>query len=288
LECDRATTGRLTQITFRYRGNNCNQIPDPNQRSYECVDENDGPSNSGPVYIEFTDPKNGEILFRAPNVMLGEAITFPDPPSRFEANTEFQIYTNADRTTLLQEVTFHTSCSQPFFTGQQFGALSVCGYQTENGNIFSCEVQAQFVYTITNIGNIALNLDTLDYEYNVGDGAVSGTVDFENEELAVDGERIERFDVTIDTSTEKIISANGTVTGLTSGTGIECTADDSYTEPVGPPSTQPTPRPPTMAPKGKGTKAPARRKLDTEDLGNNKGPKSIIKKNQKQATWWRI
>jgi hypothetical protein len=47
-----------------------------------------------------------------------------------------------------------------------------------------------------------------------------------------------------------------------------------------------------MAPKGKGTKAkgtkaPARRKLDTEDLGN-KGPKSIIKRNQKQATWWRI
>jgi hypothetical protein len=219
--------------------------------------------------------------------MLGDPITFPNPPSEFGANTAFQIYNNPQDRVLLQNVAFHTSCSQPFFTGQQFGALSVCGYRTVNGNIFSCEVEAQFVYTITNIGNIALNLDTLDYEYNVGDGPVSDTVDFQNEELAVDGERIERFDVTIDTSTQTIISASGTVTGLTSGTGIECTAEDSYTEPVGPPPTQPTP-PPTMAPKGKGTKAPARRKLDTEDLGNNKGPKSIIKKNQKQATWWRI
>jgi hypothetical protein len=216
---------------------------------------------------------------------LGEAITFPDPPSRFEANTEFQIYDNADRTTLLQEVTFHTSCSQPFATGQQFGALSVCGYQTENGNIYSCVVEAQFVYTITNLGDNSLNLETLDYAYNVGDGTVSGgSVEFNGAALPGNGERNERFNVTIDTSTPKIISANGTVTGSTPGTGIVCLANDSYTESVGPTPTQPT-APPTSAPKG--TKAPARRKLDTEDLGN-KGPKSIIKRNQKQATWWRI
>jgi hypothetical protein len=284
LECNRATTGRLTQITFRYRGNNCDQIPDPNQRSYSCVGT--GPNGIEPVYIEFTNPKNGNVIY-SQNVRLGEQITFPEPPTRFEANTAFQIYNNAQDRVLLQDVAFHTSCSQPFFTGQQFGALSVCGYRTENGNIFSCVVEAQFVYTITNLGVNSLNLDTLDYAYNVGNGTVSGSVEFNGAALPGNGERNERFNVTIDTSTPKIISANGTVTGSTPGTGIECTASDSYTEQVGPTPTQPT-QPPTLAPKGKGTKAPARRKLDTEDLGNNKGPKSIIKTNQKQATWWRI
>jgi hypothetical protein len=281
LECDRATTGRLTQITFRYRGNNCDQIPDPNQRSYDCVDENGGPSSSEPIYIEFTNPKNGDVIFSANNVMLGDSITFPEPPTRFEANTAFQIYNNAQDRVLLQDVAFHTSCSQPFFTGQQFGALSVCGYRTENGNIFSCVVEAQFVYTITNLGDNSLNLDTLDYEFAIGDGEVSfGTRNFNEAPLPGNGERNERFNVTINTSTEKIISANGTVTGSTPTTDIKCEASDSYTERVGPTPTPPTP-PPTMAPKG------TRRKLYTEDLGN-KGPKSIIKRNKKQATWWRI
>ena len=112
----------------------------------------------------------------------------------------------------------------------------MCGFTTEMGNIYSCEVVAQFVYTITNEGANTLSLDNLAIEYDIGDGTVTESRNLTGQQLGSGQQTTEESSVfTIDTSTEKNITAQGDVTGFVPGFPDDTCMDSAmYSERVGP------------------------------------------------------
>jgi hypothetical protein len=69
-------------------------------------------------------------VFFAGSVPLNGSFTASAGQSTFPTNTYFYIY-SAQGGTLLQSIGVHTSCSQPLFTGNQFGSVRLTGFTVQ-------------------------------------------------------------------------------------------------------------------------------------------------------------
>jgi hypothetical protein len=103
--------------------------------SVTCQELNGGVSGTDPVYIvagnqgRLNHP-NFEQYF-AGEVNVGEEFVIDPPPRRrrdIGSNTTIFIFSDSSRTTLLERVTFHTSCSQPLFVGDEYGSSMLVDY----------------------------------------------------------------------------------------------------------------------------------------------------------------
>jgi predicted ribosomally synthesized peptide with SipW-like signal peptide len=126
------------KLTMKYTAKNssaCNHHQDPSKVT--CNTYIDPlPSN---VYIITTDKNNpadkkAKIWFEG-NVSLNETFEIDATnagKTKLGADTYVFIYTDHSLTTLVQEVKFHTSCSQPLYYGDQFGSLKLVGFTPES------------------------------------------------------------------------------------------------------------------------------------------------------------
>ena len=80
--------------------------------------------DDGEVYIRVLD-KDGDVLFEG-TVQEGESFEVDNGGKKFDSETHVEIY-DSDGGALLQQIEFHTSCSQPLAIGDTFGSISLAG-----------------------------------------------------------------------------------------------------------------------------------------------------------------
>lgn len=131
--------GKPAALNLLYTGEDCeatNTAQDSGKYSCEgdpMMDEN--------VFILVTDKANpndhrAKIYFEG-NVGLDEAFEATAENAgehKFKAKTFTFVYADDSRTTLLQSLEFHTSCSQPIRIGDQYGSIGITGVTSEHGN----------------------------------------------------------------------------------------------------------------------------------------------------------
>ncbi len=119
----------LQAIVMEYTGDSCNATSHSQDPSKVFC--NDHGTLTNQVRIVATDGGSREYLDQI--VTLGELFTIDATAageSKLKAETHIDIYSTAGNH-LLQEVHFHTSCSQPLFIDNQFGASRLENYTLE-------------------------------------------------------------------------------------------------------------------------------------------------------------
>lgn len=122
-----------TALELVYTGENCNATnTSQDEDKYNCEGD---PAFAQQVYIVASDDESvldADRIYFAGNVMLDEHFVITAAMAgedNFKSRTYVSIFADQSMNTLLQQVEFHTSCSQPLFTGDQYGSIL----------IFSCE-----------------------------------------------------------------------------------------------------------------------------------------------------
>jgi len=118
-DCD---LGKPGSLGFTYTGNDCSATMQSQTAAFfSCVDFG---ALSDPAHIVVFN-QQGDVYFED-DVMVGEFFTVDSAVAgltNLKANTHFQI--SDQNGNELQEITIHTSCSQPIAVGNVFGSLSL-------------------------------------------------------------------------------------------------------------------------------------------------------------------
>ena len=122
---DLCEEGRARCLTFVYRGNDCAGSLHDQGSDVACAGT---PNFLTEVIIMVTDRRGRDVFFHD-TVSLGEPFTIDGSFTRSRKvapTTVVEIFDLGGN--LLQEVRFHTSCSQPLRLGDRFGAVELVGY----------------------------------------------------------------------------------------------------------------------------------------------------------------
>ena len=107
-----------------YAGGDCtlsaNCQPDD---KFFCEDFNGGPPSTfgEPAYIVATDRDEEEVYFEG-FVNVGSSYIMDNNMERFPADQTIKVYSDSDKTNLLQDVQYHSSCSQNLDLLNRFGS----------------------------------------------------------------------------------------------------------------------------------------------------------------------
>jgi uncharacterized repeat protein (TIGR01451 family) len=127
--------GKPAQLTMLYTGDG----PEATSHSQDAskVVVTGDPNDASPVYIVASkDPLGGGEVYFAGTVDLGGEFVIDSTlagKSNLPSSTHVTIYASQGGA-VLQQIEFHTSCSQPLFIGDQFGAIQLVGFVDVNGN----------------------------------------------------------------------------------------------------------------------------------------------------------
>ena len=180
--------GKLEYIQLRYTGGGCDSsdnTQDPDQVT--CT----GDANSvSPVRIVATDTSGNYVYLDTgtASVNLGGLVdidAFNAILDTIRGETKVMIYNAND--VLIEEVVFHTSCSQPLNIGDRFGSLEVFSmYNTVEGYVAE-EMPVTYTYTVTNNGRHPLtNVSVLDDIFGMVPGGPIVLAPGETVELTLD------------------------------------------------------------------------------------------------------
>jgi hypothetical protein len=149
--CDTPSLGiepcleRPLQITMLYNGGDCSQSDNDQLLKFTCADSNGGPptAEGATSYIIVTDIRGMGITYFQGTVPIGSQYILGDGVNRVEADMLINIF-STDRTTLLQSVQYHSSCSSTLELKNRFGASQIVQYyNTLQGNV-SCFADFSF------------------------------------------------------------------------------------------------------------------------------------------------
>jgi hypothetical protein len=136
-ECEASCceNGRPRQLTMRYEGDDCSATSSSQAAGFvTCEDFGPLPAT---VFIRSTNKPFGAgnpVVWFEGTVMLGETFVIDAANGgepRLRGNTYIHVL-DAAGGTLLQSAGFHTSCSQPLFVGDRFGASLIVDCVGEN------------------------------------------------------------------------------------------------------------------------------------------------------------
>jgi hypothetical protein len=126
-------TGKIVSITIRYTGDNCSATSHNQESSKVSCSGNLNGTQQVKITLSTSSNGGGDKYFSGTVSLDGtfEAKASSAGESKFKANTYFFITDLQNR--VLQSGFFHTSCSQPIGSGDQFGALRIVGITGEDG-----------------------------------------------------------------------------------------------------------------------------------------------------------
>lgn len=147
--------GKLVTLELRYTGGDCVQTShgqDPSK--VDCV--GDAAANES-VRILVTNKNGTRVWADVADVPLGGIVLAAAANAgkgKLDSETKVRIFDAAGEP--LQDLRFHTSCSQPLELGNQFGAIQIVGMETTKGSSGSLGAEVKYTYTITNNGTSPL------------------------------------------------------------------------------------------------------------------------------------
>jgi len=203
VEGDCCANGKPVRLTMQYTGDDCSATQ--HGQNPDKVSCDDFGALGGTVFIRASDkedPNAGDakVWFEGDVNLDDEYVIDAEAAgeSKLKAKTYLHLY-DMEGGTLLQQVEFHTSCSQPLFLGNQFGASLLVDCEGENGGIdppvdpcdpFPNDGLFTYTYKLTNsdysmIGLIGFEIlvdgsAVVDAGYLEGDGVVPSAVNVSN------------------------------------------------------------------------------------------------------------
>lgn len=136
---------RPSSAIMQYNGWDCTARSTSSQQQgdddgFSCQDSNGGPPalNGNPAYIVLTDAKGRGITYFEGAVEPGHFFTLNNGGERFEANQMIHIFDDASRTTLYQEVIYHSSASNGMKLQDVFGANILAGFYNDMQGSVTC------------------------------------------------------------------------------------------------------------------------------------------------------
>src|SRR6185369_3950967 len=117
-----------------------------------------------PVRIQVTSKDGKQTFADQSGVDVGEDFTASASTKEFAKDTRAQIFNASGQR--IEDVTFHTACSQPINLGNRFGSLEVVGINSTEGGNVQDGAEVLYIYKITNSGttpvaNVAVEDDKL-------------------------------------------------------------------------------------------------------------------------------
>jgi len=158
---------KVKRIILEYTGQGCGASS--HSQGADKVKCSGDPSGTEPVDIFVTDKKLNKNWGSAIGILIGGHVLV-DAANEGKDNLDSEtkvIITNAVGD-VIQEVSFHTSCSQPLAVGDQFGSMRLISLTTTEGGTVSSDTcstelpglpgpfDVEYTYTITNNGSTDL------------------------------------------------------------------------------------------------------------------------------------
>jgi len=145
---------RASAMTWRFNGGTCEQSFNIQEADkFVCTDFAEGGApTSGSAFLTVASVKDPSDVYFDGEVDVGDLFTmFADGTAkgRFDADSTFSVYSDSSKSTLLQESSVHTSCSQNLFLKDKFGSVQLLIFENDEG-LFSCFIGATYSYTLTN------------------------------------------------------------------------------------------------------------------------------------------
>lgn len=152
---DSLCTKRPSVISLRFNGGDCTQSANTQDASKVfCL----GDAGSGPVRIVATNSKGDRTYLDVSNVAIGDIVEIAAANagrSELDSQTDVEIFSGG---TLVQDLSFHTSCSQPLALGDKFGSLEVTSFQNPEQGLVQAGAEVKYSYRITNGGSTAVEV----------------------------------------------------------------------------------------------------------------------------------
>jgi hypothetical protein len=131
-----------------FNGGDCSQSDNVQPDKFFCTDLGPISTELGtPYYIVVTDAKGKGITYFSGIVNVGDFYKLGDGTERFEADQTIQIFT-PDQATMLQDVQYHSSCSQNLELKNRFGANQIVEFLNEEQGLVSCFETFSFTLNI--------------------------------------------------------------------------------------------------------------------------------------------
>jgi hypothetical protein len=269
-------TDRPLGITMLFNGGDCSQSDNVQPDKFFCTDLGTISTELGePYYIVVTDAKGKGITYFSGVVNVGDTYSLNDSGQRFEADQFIKIYSE-DQATLLQDVQYHSSCSQNLELKNRFGASQIVEFINEEQGLVSCfqtfTFDLQISIPIEVEGGEAITLTKLTADTNF-----AGFLDLTDQVAGVTvqpGETIvATLEGTVDFSTAKTYTIDFYVEG-TNADGDLCVGEETVSFEAGglPPQVPSAPvSSPTSSKKGKGPSQPLPSPTVAEPTASKKG-----------------
>ena len=134
---------RPQRIIMQYTGNDCTagSISQPGDK-FSCVDT--GSDILGDAIIQAVGSRDGEEYFSG-EVSVGDVISFSAQEDALASDIKFQVFSKAG--SLLQEVIFHSSCSQQLTCYDDYGALTLLGVENASQGLLLCSTDEVKTFT---------------------------------------------------------------------------------------------------------------------------------------------
>lgn len=121
---------KVIDMVLEYNGRDCqNPLPNPQNGEASCSGDATGATNVGIVYAGMFG--SSEQISPASNINDGDRVRVTSTKKGGMFPNQKLLIT--DTSGVLQEVDFHTSCSQPLALGDEFGSLKLVEFTTKNG-----------------------------------------------------------------------------------------------------------------------------------------------------------
>jgi len=256
LECSTPFLGfiecleRPTGATMLYNGGGCDQSDNSQPLKFTCQDMNGGPPTElgAESYIIVTDIKGDGITYFEGLVAVDSLYSLNDNGDRFAADMFIMIYT-PDRTTLLQLVQYHSSCSQNLELKNRFGASQLVEFFNELQGLVSCFASYTLAFTInlpiTATDRIELTSLTAMTSFTGGTFDLTNQVAGQVIGLGSPGVVVTLEDIPIDATVRELYTIIYNVEGIRVTNGEICTGMETISIEIGydPPPPGPPPGP---------------------------------------------
>ena len=163
--------GKVRVLSLRYTGGGCaasDHTQDPGK--VECSGD---AANTTPVRIIATDSRGDYLFMDQAGVNLGDVVDIVAlEGGREELKSETVVQILDENDVVIEEVLFHTSCSQPLNLGDKFGSLEVFAMDTTEG-VVAEEYLVEYTYTVTNNSDFfpLVDVSVFDSEFGLVPGS---------------------------------------------------------------------------------------------------------------------
>ncbi len=169
--------GRPYELEWLYMAGSCNDSS--TDASFECRDENGGPSSVFLAYLTITGLTSNEeyyssFIFQGINGFPVQRIILKhesDPYKQLDVEIHVVVSKGSPSGEILQEMTIPIACvdGNQLYVGDSFGALQLASHRYEESSSIQAFEDISWIYTVKNTGNAASVLKTIAAGTSSGD-----------------------------------------------------------------------------------------------------------------------